>query len=140
MTTAEERVLTEHRFSILTHNGSITITNPATGGHRTFRIRTQKDDANFAPGKRIVSLLTGTDNEASYTGFGFVFDRGIVLWKKRRTAIFKSYKDMLENPAKWEEKHDLEYLYEGQCRRCNRTLTVPESIKTGIGPICAGRE
>lgn len=31
---------------------------------------------------------------------------------------------------------------EGTCRRCNRNrkLTVPESIQSGIGPVCAGRE
>jgi hypothetical protein len=32
----------------------------------------------------------------------------------------------------------LEYLYEGHCRQCNKSLTSPLSIKSGIGPVCAG--
>lgn len=31
-------------------------------------------------------------------------------------------------------------LVAGVCRRCNRKLTVPASIESGIGPECAGRE
>jgi hypothetical protein len=30
-------------------------------------------------------------------------------------------------------------LVEGTCVRCNRRLTTPESIESGIGPVCAGR-
>ena len=37
-------------FGLETHNGTITVSNPATGQHRTFRVRTQKPDARFAPG------------------------------------------------------------------------------------------
>ena len=51
-------------------NGEITLTNRETGEHRTFRIRTNKEDARFAPGERVIALLTGPDNTTSYTGFG----------------------------------------------------------------------
>ena len=30
-------------------------------------------------------------------------------------------------------------LLEGRCVKCNKKLTKPESIRTGIGPVCAGR-
>jgi hypothetical protein len=53
-------------------NGTYTIQNKATGEHRTFAIRTQPADAKFAPNARVVSLMTGPDNESSYTGFGFL--------------------------------------------------------------------
>ena len=33
----------------------------------------------------------------------------------------------------------IEVWHEGTCGRCGRQLTVPESIETGIGPVCAGR-
>ena len=46
-------------FDVRTHNGTITIHNPKTGDHRTFQIKTQPADAKFAPGRRVVSLLTG---------------------------------------------------------------------------------
>ena len=66
------------------HNGIFTITNRKTGEYRTFRIKTQKPDATFAPGQRVIGLLTGANNEKSYTGFGFVTDAGISVWTKKR--------------------------------------------------------
>ena len=33
-----------------------------------------------------------------------------------------------------------EVFHAGTCCRCGRPLTVPESVASGIGPICAGRE
>ncbi len=49
-------------MSIFTHNGKFTIKSLRTGEHRTFQVRTQPDDAGFAPGKRILYLLIGSDN------------------------------------------------------------------------------
>jgi len=126
-------------FAIATHNGNVTISNPATGGHRTFQIRTQKADASFAPGERIVSLLTGPDNWRNYRGFGFVKSDGrIVLWRKNRTDTFRKFADMLENPERYADR--VEYMAESKCRVCNKKLTTPESIESGIGPVCGGRE
>jgi len=123
--------------TIKTHNGTITIKNPATGEHRTFQIRTQPDDARFAPGKRIVSLLDGSNNEFDYTGFGFVNDDGsIAVWRKKSGGVFDVYARMLSNPESF-QKRGAEYLFAGKCRICNRKLTTPESIERGIGPVCA---
>ena len=33
----------------------------------------------------------------------------------------------------------IEVWHEGRCGRCGRLLTVPESIASGIGPVCAER-
>ena len=33
----------------------------------------------------------------------------------------------------------VEFYHAGKCGCCGRTLTVPESIVTGLGPVCAGR-
>jgi len=131
----------QHHFNIATHNGRITMRNPATGNHRTFQIRTQPADSEFAPGERVVALMNGSDNENSYQGFGFVKDNGwIILWKRyRQSGTYQAYTRMLREPAHYAEKHDIDYLYEGRCRVCNRTLTNPESIESGIGPVCAAR-
>ncbi len=126
-------------MNITTHNGKWTIENPATGGHRTFQIRTQADDARFAPGKRIVALLSGPDNTSDYQGFGFVENGRIKVWRKKQDTVFVKFAHMLANPKYWEDK-GLVYHFEGKCRRCNRTLTTPESIESGIGPVCGGRE
>ena len=135
----EDLTAEETLHSILTHNGEITIHNPKTGQHRTFRIRTQKADAKFAPGQRILSMLVGSDNEHSYQGFAFVSDSGVHIWSKKRTPFYTTVADMLTDPEKWTEKHAVEYLFDTTCRVCNRKLTTPESIESGIGPVCAGR-
>ena len=51
--------------------GYFTIENTATGEHRTFRVQKQAKDAGFAPNAQVVGMLTGTDNENSYTRFHF---------------------------------------------------------------------
>ena len=124
-------------FKLATHNGTITLRNPATGGHRTFQVRTQHEESNFAPGQRVVSLLC--DGE-SYRGFGFVTDDGSInVWRKKATPLFAKYADMLIRTDHYAGQHGVDYMFEGRCRVCNRQLTNPESIETGIGPVCAGR-
>jgi len=124
-------------FSLATHNGTVTVTNPETKGHRTFQIKTQKPDAKFAPGMRVVSLLIGPDNSNDYKGFGFVADDGVIrLWNKAKTVTYTKLTMILMWPNDYP---NLEYLYSGTCRVCNRKLTTPKSIKSGIGPICGGR-
>lgn len=133
-------------------NGRFTVKNSTTGEHRTFQIKTQPDDSKFAPGKRIVALLTGPNNEGDYTPFAFCFTNGIIPFSKKRAVDgkpwtpFQWYADMLNvllveghvsRRGKSYEGYGI--LIERRCRVCNRTLTRPESIESGIGPVCAGR-
>ncbi len=127
-------------------NGIYTIESP-TNGHRTFRIKTQAETAKFAPGTRIVSLLTGPDNNNHYQGFAFVRqdENGFNLWKKYRgihdeRTEYEWYAsmllDMLTNPESKCYKTGYKLLREERCIRCNRRLTTPTSIRKGIGPEC----
>ena len=126
-------------FSLNTHNGTITIENTHKGTHRTFRIRTQKPDAKFAPSERILSLLIGADNENDYQGVGFVkADGRVILWKRHRTDYMQALVRVLQRPDVFRAK-GCEYHFEGKCRVCNRKLTTPESVKSGIGPVCGGK-
>jgi hypothetical protein len=128
-------------------NGRYTIESTATSDHRTFWVRRQDDKDEFAPGKRIVYLLTGPKNDDldSYTPFAFVDDDGIHVWhsKAQRSKLWAIYADMLWTLAldgafsPWATKQGYRILVEGACVRCNRVLTEPTSIRTGIGPICA---
>lgn len=34
---------------------------------------------------------------------------------------------------------NLTFLHEGACGKCGRPLTTPESIQSGIGPVCSGK-
>ena len=128
-------------------NGVHTVQNRRTDEYATYRIRTQKDDALFAPKARIVSLLTGPDNHRSYTAFAFVTDDGIRVWANKRGQ--DGQKSQWEKHAflLWEVavndgaalSDEYEIMTEGQCLVCNRRLTTPESIRLGIGPTCASR-
>jgi len=124
-------------FDIRTHNGIITVKNTNRGTHRTFRIKTQKPDAKFAPGERILSLLTGPDNTSDYTQIAFVKDDGrVILWNRFQTEGYRNLVAVLTEKDVWATR-GFDYMYEGRCRVCNRLLTNPESIESGIGPECA---
>jgi hypothetical protein len=127
-------------------NGIYTIQSAKTGAHRTFKVHTQGEKAQFAPGRRIVSLLTGSENSSddSYTGFAFIDDDGILVWAKMlKDGLWRIYADMLwtlvldQAFSPWAEK-GFTIMGEGRCLRCNRLLTEPNSLRTGIGPVCAG--
>jgi hypothetical protein len=126
-------------------NGSHTLQNRETGEHRTFRVRTVRQGA--LEGKRVIGLLSGPDNTSDYTNFGFVTEEGITVWRKHRggekRSAYEWYAIMLwevavkQNPE-WTGKYD--WLLEGRCCRCNRKLTHPDSLRTGVGPECGGRK
>ena len=131
----------EPTFAAATHNGTITIRNPETEVHRTFRIRTQKKDSRFAPGKRVLSLLTGSDNTRDYSGFAFIEDDGTVrAWNRHIGTQYERYARLIQNLESETERWNLDVQWSAKCRCCNRELTDPTSISTGIGPVCGGRE
>lgn len=115
-------------------DGTITVllTN---GRHFTYRLRTIK--GGDLDGKRIVELLIGQDNNASYKGFGFIADGdNIRVWKKCRGERFDKHALLLQGDA---QSVVDEWMQAGKCRVCGRKLTTPESIKAGMGPVCGGR-
>lgn len=103
------------------------------GGHRTFRLRTQKADAKFAPGQQTIAYLAGPDNEADYVGFGFVVNGRLRPWKKYRDnrSLLRDAEALLADPNG--------ALTAAHCFRCGRTLTTPESIAAGWGPECINK-
>lgn len=113
-------------------DGLYTISTPE-GGHRTFRLRTQKADAKFAPGQQFIAYLAGPDNEADYVGFGFVVNGRLRPWKKYRDnrSLLRDAEALLADPNG--------ALTAAHCFRCGRTLTTPESIAAGWGPECIKR-
>ena len=132
-----DSMIDEKPFRIATHNGIITIRNPATGEHRTVKIATGKDGVT-----RWVSLFFGTDNERErdYRSFGRINRDGqvIVFQSLRQDGFYERLANLLNHPERFADR--LEFLFEGRCRRCNRKLTNPESIESGIGPECRRNE
>ena len=123
-------------------NGVYTVER--NGQHRTFKVTRQPDDAEFAPGQQLIELLIGQDNTTNYKSFGFVSNRGIYVFRKlsEKNKEWKAYADLVWTMATQPESN--KYINLGYklsiarcCYRCNRLLTTPESIRLGIGPVCA---
>lgn len=126
-------------IDIRKYNGKVTVYNPETGQHRTFRISTARKGG--LAGQRIVSLLTGADNQSSYTGFGILLPDGrIRVWRKHQGTVFEKLAAILANSEWYAEHRGLEYSMAIRCRKCNKELTDPTSIELGIGPICRESE
>ena len=126
------------------HNGIYTIRHRTGSFHRTFKVSSPSSRSRFY-GKRIVSILIGPDNTSDYQGFGFFSEsEGIQYWRRFEDSQWVQTAEMF---SKWmrhgpteEMTSDWEIDSATFCIVCNRVLTTPASIKTGIGPVCAGRE
>ena len=120
-----------------------TLKSNATGTHFTYRVNKNKKE----DGMYFVSLLTGPNNESDYSYLGLMLKMpvtgalGFRVTQKscagNDAASVKAFRWML---GKVNRELDLEpqgeFQHEGRCGRCSRTLTDPESIRTGLGPIC----
>jgi len=127
-------------FNLATHNGFVSMLSKRTGEHRTFRIWTQSQDCEFMPERRLVGLLSGPDNSTDYVAFGVLSKSGdaIHLWKRHKDSeFFRWVAAALLAPDRFADR--VEWSFDGRCRVCNRLLTCPESVASGIGPVCAER-
>ncbi len=124
--------------------GRAIVTIVGTRSRFTFKIRR----APQAPGKLWVSVLSGTDNadDGSYRFLGTIINDSteykpffrhspkspVGIDAPSVTAFVWAFKNA-EDPR-------VAFYHSGKCGRCGRRLTTPESITTGLGPVCAGRE
>lgn len=129
---------------LLGGNAYFTLRSKRTGNRFTYRARSSEDGTAY-----FISVLTGSDNESSYSFLGTIFDRGhngfnytnYRYSNKSRIGIdadsAKAFEWFYKNLQVSKLGTELEVWHEGRCGRCGRTLTVPESIKLGLGPECA---
>lgn len=119
---------------------TFTLVSTKTGARFTYCLRLgSKGDAYF------VNVLTGPDNESDFELIGLVVMAGWHYRHVRRNSrigegaasvvAFKWFLDKLLNRSAVLEGQ-LEFWHEGKCGRCNRVLTVPESLESGFGPEC----
>jgi hypothetical protein len=123
----------------LAGNSTFTVVSKKTEARFTFKVRQPKNKPHF------VSVLTGPQNETDYTFLGTIFNETNFV-HSRNSKITKSADsakafNWLWNKLSLEDKapESCEIHHEGRCCRCGRTLTVPSSILSGIGPECAGK-
>lgn len=125
-----------------------TLVSKATGTRITYRVAYPKDKATGKvdrTGLMFVSVLTGPDNERSYSYLGFITPTGEYIFGTAKTKILPSapsaraFRWFYDELVRKNRLHDkLEVWHEGKCGRCGRTLTVPSSIASGFGPECIG--
>lgn len=119
-------------------NGIWTVEGPR--GHRTYRISTVlKGESDFRDrhvGKRVLELLTGPDNQASYRGLAWYDGKIGKLWKfgASNEVLVNVFAKLVE---RGEQLPGYTVHFARNCYKCNRLLTTPESIQRGIGPVCA---
>jgi len=130
---------------IFAGNATFTVVSGKTGTRFTYKISRAKGDNDDRP--YFVMVLTGSNNEGDYTYAGFIPADDL-------TKIIRGRKGRLDSKApsivalswvlraaaqKPEALANIEFWHEGKCGACGRKLTVPESIDSGLGPVCAGR-
>ena len=122
------------------HDGFYTVVSDDK--HFTYRVHTQPKDADFAPGKQVIGFLRGGDNTRDYTGFAFIVNGRLSVWKRFQTGKYgaiETARFLVEHQESQELAGKMYAMESGNCYRCNRLLTDPVSIKLGIGPTCRNK-
>ena len=129
----------EHRLNnedalefIFAGNSTSTFRNSETENRFTFKVKQKKGSNIF-----FVSVLTSPGN---YTYIGTVISKNFL--HSRKSTISKDSQcvrvfEYVLNKLKLKKLPSvLEIWHEGKCGKCNRKLTVPSSLTTGLGPDC----
>ena len=88
--------------------------------------------------------MTGTDNNTNYQPLGTI-DGDDRVFKiaggqfTRQDPPYLAFSYMWRHAKLVKAAPSLRVWHHGACGCCARTLSVPESVKTGLGPICSGR-
>lgn len=126
---------------------TVTLLNLETEGRHTYRIQAPGETAEDRRKAEIlfVSVLTGPENTRDYTYIGIIIRRTgeFKLTKKsrlgaanKRVAGFSWLCRQARQNTLSRYEH-VEVRHHNHCGACGRLLTVPESIDTGLGKICA---
>ena len=122
----------------------ITLESKKTGRWFTYKIQRNKNEKNNPTSPLFVSVLTGSDNESSYTYMGTIFCNDDKLDFKltknskisEKALSYLAFNYFFVNLMKNVKHVDLDVYHRGICCRCGRAITVPESLITGFGPEC----
>lgn len=125
---------------LLAGNATATFRSQKSGVHFTYKIEVAPKRANL-PQAYFVMVLVGPDNTNDYAYLGMIgHDNRFFVTRNSKfpngsCAVAMGW--VMDHLALGEMPPMTEIFHEGRCGRCGRTLTVPESIETGIGPVCA---
>jgi len=107
------------------------------GDHYTYKVSKADNGSVW-----FVSTLVGSDNENSYSYLGIITTANIFRLTKgskfgedsKSYKIFKWVFDIIKGVKSLPIGYDVKHA--GCCLKCGRTLTTPESIDSGYGPVC----
>jgi len=130
-------------------NSTFTVSSKTTGQRYTFKasmLKAPKEGENVDRTLPIfVKVLTGSDNENSYSFLGTIWSDKMVYRTSPKSMFATDNK--IQATFDWLFKtlvstnqtnfDKIEFRHEGKCCVCGRKLTTPESIDSGIGPKCA---
>ncbi len=117
----------------------------------TYRLATQHESDTFMPGVQIMGRLVGPDNYLDYKNCANYVGtdqpkkpneemishwNGIHVWSafsEDTTRIEDDWTTIMRGPDTAGHAYALQ---SGRCWKCNKKLTVPDSIHNGLGPDC----
>jgi hypothetical protein len=133
------------RNFITAGDATFTIETP-NDGHMTFRVQHVPASGQYAE-SYFVKTLTGPCNESDFTYIGKLnlFTGQVETTRKsekwngtlRLRLLNRILCRIWGNEHASFEQHGYRVHHEGRCCRCNRKLTTPASVESGIGPECA---
>jgi hypothetical protein len=132
-----------HEYALAGH-ATLTLTSEKTGAWYTYRVSQAKDRATGEPQPRwFVALLTGPENTSDYSYMGMLDEAGFRLTKASKfapdTKSVQAFAYAWKHVSAGQMPPQVAIRHEGRCGRCGRTLTVPESIDSGLGPECRSK-
>ncbi len=140
----------DQRSFLLAGNATFTVVSTGTGKRYTFKIQRPKprNADEDVSNKWFAKLLTGPENTRDYSYCGMILREGEALKYVITRAAKLTADSEPQKALRWIVAHlsadrpfpeDLEFWHVGRCGACGRALTVPESIASGLGPVCAGK-
>ena len=123
----------------------MTLESKRTGRWFTYKIKKAKKDEENSP--FFVSVLTGADNETAYTYMGTIFQNDgklkFTLTKNSKIGedafSYKAFNFFFNLMINGKTHEEIVVYHRGFCSVCGKSLTTAPSLKSGVGPICAGR-
>ena len=125
------------RNFVFAGNALFTVLNEETGNYVTFKVNKHKEDDVW-----FVTTLSGHNYVHIGTCFSdkkFIVKKdGVLNTDDQKVKVFTWFLDTFFNN---QDKYlKVKVYHHGRCGACYKTLTTPESIKSGIGPVCGGKK
>lgn len=124
-------------------HGRFTIKSDKTGVHHTYKVTSPKEPDITKPIPIWISVMVSPD---SFLFIGTIWKESMTFARSQKTSVpedselIKAMHWLMRRVSRHEEfPSQIAFWHEGYCGRCGRVMTNPESLETGMGPTCSGR-